>query len=282
MSNINLQWVQENFKNQPCVIFNIGCADLADDSLRFKISIPNSDVYSFDCAEHCKLTNLEKSKSYNLHYEHVGISYFDGQSTFYNKQSNTDKLCQYAGMLSNAALFEESWDAEFWKTKTVNVMSLNTFCQKNKVKPDFLHMDVEGEEYNVLKNLKKEFWPKIIWLEYWDTYRDHDQDRVPYSVLDKMLQDRHYDLLHKKDDVLYVRKDFKTTNYTDYVHGESLDPQTLHEIELQQKIWLYRYNLIRDPSWPVLDKPSDYFNLPPHIKDECDTVYNLTPTNSIC
>lgn len=287
MSDINLEWLQENFKNHPCVVFNVGCADLSDDSLRFKVALPGSDIYSFDCAETWRLSNLEKSKVYDLHYEHVGISYFDGRSTFYNKkqiehESGTndpvERFWQYVGNFSKPSTPE----LESWTSQVVDVMSLNTICQQKKIKPNFLHMDVEGEEYNVLKNLKEEFWPQVIWLEYWQTYRNEEQHRVPYSVLHMLLQDRNYDLLYKQHDALYVQKGFQPTEYKAYNHGESFDPKSPYEITIQKKIWLYRYSLIRDPSWPELVEPRDYFELPQSIKRECDTMYNLEPIKAIC
>jgi len=281
MSDINLKWLQENFADRPTVMMNVGCADLTDDSLRFKIALPRSMVYSFECAELWQTSNYEKAKAYDLHYEHVGISYFDGQEKFYNRQYTKNTHWQYASGFSNP-LSRKNHPIDAWTEKIVNVVSLNTVCQQKNIKPDFLHIDTEGEEYNVLKNLREEFWPQVIWLEVWETYRNEDQNRVPYSVLDRMLQDRHYQLLYKNGDALYVKKSFNTTKYTAYEHGFSFEPKTPHEIDIQQKIWLYRYNLMRDPSWPELATPRDYFNLPQHIQDECNNLYNLAPIKSIC
>jgi len=281
MSDINLKWLQENFANRPTVVMNIGCADLTDDSLRFKIALPMSTVYSFECAEVWQTSNYEKAKAYDLHYEHVGISYFDGQEKFYNRQEEENTCWQYASGFSDPQSCKDR-PFESWTEKIVNVVSLNTVCQQKNIKPDFLHIDTEGEEYNVLKNLQEEFWPQGIWLEAWETFRNNDQTRVPYSVLDRMLQDRHYQCLYNNGDALYVKKDFNTTKYTAYHHGSSFEPKTPHEIDIQQKIWLYRYNLIRDPSWPDLVSPCDYFDLPQHIQDECDNLYNLAPIKLIC
>jgi FkbM family methyltransferase len=284
MSDINLKWLQENFANYPTVVMNIGCADLTDDSLRFKIALPRSTVYSFECSEIWRANNYEKAKAYDLHYEHVGISYFDGHEKFYNKNYAKDTSWQYVGGFSDPVSREEKQypNAASWTEEIVKVFSLNTVCQQKHIKPDFLHIDTEGEEYNVLKNLREEFWPSVIWLEVWKTYRNEDQNRVPYSALDKLLQDRHYQLVYKNNDALYVKKNFNTTKYTAYEHGKSFDPKTPHEIDIQQKIWLYKYNLIRDASWPELTKSDDYFNLPQHIQDQCNNLYNLAPNKSIC
>ena len=150
MSDINLKWLQENFADRPTVMMNIGCADLTDDSLRFKIALPRSMVYSFECAEVWQTSNYEKAKAYDLHYEHVGISYFDGQEKFYNRQYTKNPHWQYVSGFSNP-LSRKNHPIDAWTEKIVNVVSLNTVCQQKNIKPDFLHIDTESEEYNVLK-----------------------------------------------------------------------------------------------------------------------------------
>lgn len=50
------------------------------------------------------------------------------------------------------------------------------------------------------------------------------------------------------------------------------------ESELSEAIWLYDYNKkIRDPSWPILTDPQDFYTLPQWIRDELIEKHNFMP-----
>lgn len=281
MSDLNLAWVQENFTDCGMVLLNIGSADITDDSLRFSVAFPRAKIYSFECSEHWKDSNLEKAIQYNLNYEHKAVSYFNGTTAFFEGSLTSGDFWQYRGRLADPAIQQ---DPRNWHNgRTVEVISLNSWCNQKNVIPTFLHIDAEGEEYNILKNLNNEYCPEAIWLEYWDRYRDNDQTFVNFSVLDNLLHDKKYKRIYKGQfDVLYVKDTKLVTNYIEYKHGTSGNPTTLHEINIQQKIWLLRYNLVKDSSWPVLTHPREYFNLPTEIRDECNKIFNLTPIEQIC
>lgn len=280
MSDLNLEWVQENFTDHDMVLLNIGSADISDDSLRFSIALPYAKIYSFECSDHWKKSNFEKAIQYNLNYEHKAVSYFDGITTFFEGLHTANDDWQYRGRIADPALHQ---DTRNWSNgQTVETISLNSWCKQKNIVPTFLHIDAELEEYNILKNLKDEYCPDGIWLEYQDSYRDQDQTFVDFSVLDKLLHDKNYIRIYKGLDVLYVKGTKTVTNYIKYKHGTSFNPTTLHEICIQQKIWLLRYNLVKDPSWPILNHPRDYFNLSIEIQDECSKIFNLEPIKQIC
>jgi FkbM family methyltransferase len=281
MSNLNLQWIQENFTDPGMVLLNIGSADITDDSLRFSVALPYAKIYSFECSDHWKKSNLEKATHYKLNYEHKAVSYFDGFTTFFEGSVEASSHWRYRGQLTDPKLTNDSTLQN--NGKTVEVISLNTWCKQKDISPTFLHIDVEGEEYNILKNLNDEYFPDAIWLEYKDSYRDHEQNFVDFSTLDNLLCDKKYTRIYKRyNDVLYVKKTKKVTEYVEYCHDTSFNPTTPHEILIQQKIWLLRYNLIKDSTWPILTHPREYFDLPTVIQQECDTIFNLTPIKQIC
>ena len=286
MSDLNLEWLEENFGAQEISFFNIGCADITDDTFRFSVALPLAKIYSFDCADFWKDSNIERSLLFNLHYEHIAVSFFDGHGKFGNgKGDNLDKndrikVWNYTGKLGD--ICRESSDGYF-----VPVISLNTFCDQNCVRPDFLHIDAEGEEYNILKFLRSDLFPTGIWLENWDFYRNGHSDSVSFAALDAMMHSRSYRKIYAGNhDTLYIQSHIVTTPYREYKQpaGIPWDPDipiSSHERMIQQQIWLQRYAVCKDASWPELKSPAEFFLLPDTIKQQCDLDFNLVPSNTI-
>ena len=268
MSDLNIQWVAENFNKPQTILFNIGCADLTNDSFRFSVGVPNSVVYSFDCAEKWRELNIAKSKIFNLHYEHKAVSCYSGTANFYTQGSEAEKVdknWQYTGTCTKHST---------WNEETVEMITLNQWCTQHQIIPDFFHIDVEGEEYNVLKDLDSQFWPNGIWLEYANQYRNGNDKFVIFDVLDDLLKSRGYNKLYQGPDVLYVKNNYTVTPYTQYIQNK-LAPDE-HEQLIQQTIWLTRYNLVKDPAWPNLSSPKEFVTLPIEIQKECIDTFNLT------
>jgi FkbM family methyltransferase len=278
MSDLNLCWLQENFLDDPMILFNIGCADITDDTFRFSVALPNARVHSFECSDIWKESNLQKSLQFGFDYHHKAVSYYDGTATFYCDQPHND-FWQYRGRLIDPALQNDQGP---WGKETVEVISLNRFCRGNNLRPNFLHIDVEGEEYNILKNLDEELFPEAIWLEYWHRYHDGIGGTVDFEVLDSFLQHRGYRNLFQKNDVLYVKNTMAVTPYNEYQHYTAHNlPISSAEKIIQKKIWIARYSICKDQSWPDLDDPADFFHLPSRIQNECATMFDLVPPNDI-
>jgi len=285
MSDLNLKWVQENFSNRPIAFFNIGCADITDDTFRFSVAMPNATIYSFECSDQWKQSNIEKASQFELHYEHKAVSYFDGESSFYNgipPSSYEHDEWEYRGSLMNPILQKHS---RGWNQQIVEVTTLNTICYSHNIIPNFLHIDIEMEEYNALINLNDEFFPEAIWSSYNSNYHFEQGKTVDFNVLDNFLCNKGYKNLYQNHlDILYVKDDQKVTNYYEYKHYKHHNnvPMSCHEKEIQQKMWVKRYNCIKDQQWPLLSTPSEFFNLPNWIQDECVQIFNLLPSKDIC
>ena len=268
MSELNLQWVAENFNKPQTILLNIGCADLTDDSLRFSLAVPNLVVYSFECAEKWRESNITKSKLFNLHYEHKAISCHSGTAKFYTQDSKfatINTTWQYTGTFIKHPI---------WQEETVEMITLNQWCHQHQIIPDFFHIDVESEEYNILKDLDSQFWPDGIWLEFQYQYRNGNDGFVNFSVLDDLFKSRGYNNLYQGADVLYVKNNYPVTPYTRYIQNKSAPDE--NEQLIQQTIWLTRYNLVKDPSWPTLSSPKEFATLPIEIQEECINTFNLT------
>lgn len=306
MSTLNLEWLKQNFSNKNFILFNIGCADIADDTFRFQTAIPNSIIYSFECSPFWRESNIQKSKEFGFNYVHKAVSYFDGVANFYpgkfdkfkspkhNEQeffispTNNDETpgtWAYRGTLTDP-LLNNNLSYKAWESsEQIETISLNTFCKNSKIIPDFLHMDVEREEYNIIFNLDKLYWPKAVWLEKNPEYRFLNNLTVSLSDLKKLFEDRNYKLIYEGEDLLFVRKDYSVTDYFEiqslFKDGKVIRELTDTEKKIQQNMWLYRYNTIKDPSWPILTQPRDFFLLPSHIQIECITQFNLEPSSTI-
>ena len=278
MSNLNLQWVNENFPGE-LNFFNIGCADLTDDSLRFSLALPNHKIYSFDAADTWIKSNQEKAKLYDLHFEAKAVSFFDGPAYFYNTDPCHD-LWQYTGQLINKTLIKPN---EKYILSTVDVISLNSYCQQHQIVPHFLHIDAEHEEYNILKDLKEEFWPWAIWLEHDEFYHDGIGRLVGFDRLDQLLIDRGYKKIHQSLDVLYVKCPGGVSEYVEYQHYRHYDdvPISEHERKIQRAIWLKRYELCKDITWPRVSGPEEFSQLPDEIQGECISLFDLAPPKDI-
>ncbi len=127
------------------------------------------------------LLNLRGWKGINIDMIRENLTLFD---IFRNKDINLDTAISSSTGLINAYLFEKGSGintnspklAKFWKTKLkknyevrkVKANTLNNILQKYKISKnfEFLNIDVEGHELEVLKGLNlKKFRPKLIAIE---------------------------------------------------------------------------------------------------------------------
>jgi len=163
MSNFNLNWLTENIHNTP-IIFDIGCADMSN-TINFKKKFPQSIVYAFECAEVWKSQNLEKAKVNDINYFHTAISDNTGYLKFYPSIELNGTQWPWSGSICKPGteLINESW--KWGSPYTIESITLNDFCKINSIIPEIVHIDVQGAEFKVFQDLKKEFRPLIIWTE---------------------------------------------------------------------------------------------------------------------
>jgi len=82
MSNLNLNWIKENFQNTNIVVFDIGCANMGD-TIKMKAAISHGVFYAFECAEVWHESNLKKALVHKINYYHLALSDIDGIEIFY-------------------------------------------------------------------------------------------------------------------------------------------------------------------------------------------------------
>lgn len=182
-------------KDRDVCILDIGAQSGAF-SLMSKF-LPNTTWHSFEpdptnfklLTDNLKLNDIENVKVYNL-----ALSNIKSQSVFniceHNRGLNT--------LGNNVKRFNKNESKEIIvETDTIDNLFLD-------VKVDFIKIDTEGAEFNILlggsKTLKK-YKPKIL-LEY---YNDNlEQFQVNINDLNNLIRDLGYKITSKIDDCIYI------------------------------------------------------------------------------
>jgi FkbM family methyltransferase len=210
MSDINLNWLTENFPEN-CVIFDIGCANLGD-TVTFKTLLPNNTYYAFECSTVWKEQNLLTAERYNINYYHIAISDNNNGVNFYPSLKNKDEDWNWSGSMFEPKEYFKSTGLEWGKPYRVDSITLNEFCKTNNIVPDFIHVDVEGAEYSIFKDMDPSIRPKAIWAEImcfhlFDT-------KTTYTTFNTMMLNQGYKQIYVDNhDALYVREDILLTEY---------------------------------------------------------------------
>lgn len=255
MSDLNLKWLKENFNNgQNLIFFDIGSAELHNDTLRFKTILSESEFHAFECNNYWRKANIDFAKKHNINYHHLALTDSIGYSEF---QSSDEMI--YSGRLTTANDIQV--DRKLNYSYQVQCDTLNNFCLSNNIFPDIIHIDVEGSELRVFNELSDLIRPKIIWAETL-FYKDNE-------LSDLLLEYGYQNIWASDSDTLYVHQSYVTslTNY--YAVDLSFDKK------VSDTIWINQYNSIRDQSWPELTKPEEFNSLPLWIQEECIQVHNL-------
>lgn len=210
MSEFNIEWAKQVFNNE-CVIFDIGCADLHD-TLKFRQAFPEATIFAFECENDWKERNFIVSKETNINYFHVAVSDVDGIVDFYPTDTFDNQKWRWSGSIMKPGneLYNERWT--WGKSYEVGAISLNTICKTHNIKPDLIHIDAQGAEYSIFKNIDKENCPSVIWAEVSEFHRY--ETGVTYEEFCLMLNGYGYEERFKNaHDSLFILKDFKTINY---------------------------------------------------------------------
>lgn len=96
----------------------------------------------------------------NVTLEHLALSDHAGTVTLYIPTKKAGK-----GSSPGATIVDQKGAANFAKTENVSTETLDSYCKQHNIKPDFLKIDVEGNEFNVFKGgveTLKKYKPKIF------------------------------------------------------------------------------------------------------------------------
>lgn len=209
MSDLNLDWVKNNFDENSFVFFDIGCMDMRD-SVRVRESMPKAKIYSFEASRDWTNNNLNTAIEYGIHYFQVAVCHIDGTIPF--KSSVT----QYGNPhLDSGSIFDLNPDDEQGKIYSepydVKAIRLETFCNKLNIVPDFVHIDVEGAEYKVFQNIGN-YRPKCVWAEV-NTFNHYDT-KTSREEFDNLMFSLNYNKIFDSfRDSLYCQNNYAVTPY---------------------------------------------------------------------
>ena len=165
MSYLNFKWVKDNFIQDNFTFFDIGSADL-DVSVRIRQLMPAAKIYAIEAADHWHNSNISRAVEYNINYFKYAMCDVDGEQLFYPSLTEGDTPHPFSSSIFelNPAPDNNPTKKIYGSPYMVESIRLETFCKKYDVIPDFIHIDVEGAEFKVFRNMGI-YKPKCIWAE---------------------------------------------------------------------------------------------------------------------
>lgn len=152
--------IKNNFK-ESLIFFDLG-AHYGYYSILMSKLYSQSKVFAFE-PDKGVLEILKKNKKDNVNIIPKAVGSFNGKAKFYS----FDLLTSGVSTLNIENVKKYIFVQQKPKEYEVEVITLDSFCEENKTIPDFIKIDVEGAEEEVLKgseNLLKNYSP-IIALE---------------------------------------------------------------------------------------------------------------------
>ena len=209
MSDLNLNWVKQNFDENNFVFFDVGCMNM-DDSIKVRQEIPKAKIYAFECSNELYDNNSKRAFDNGIHYFHAAVCHVDGAVPFNPSLTQTGHHHPDSGSIftvnpqdNHGKIYGTPYDAK--------AIRLESFCKRFNVIPDFVHIDVEGAELKVFQNVG-ECKPKCVWAEV--VVFEHYLTGTNRSEFDQLMTDIGYNkIFDGSRDSLYCLADYKVTNY---------------------------------------------------------------------
>lgn len=185
-------FIRRFFKDLKSGIYvDVGCYHPIKGSLTYYLYINGWSGMNIDLSQtSIDLFKISRPKDINIR---AAISNFDGETHYYEN----GKINQQNSLIGNN---ENKIKIQSYK--------LNTLLEKFKIhKVDFLNIDVEGHDFNVISNFDfKKYKPKLISIEY----NSYDFDKFLKSDIHNLLIKNEYFLTSKYGvTMLYVDLIFK-------------------------------------------------------------------------
>lgn len=172
MSEFKPEWVHQ-YAPRAKVMFDIGAFD-GTDTLRFARALPGLRLVAFECNPgRGELTQRILAEA-GIPCEVLAITDRDGPVTFH---PNLDQAMGGVGVSGSTLppterLLKENPHLTFTQPVTVLGQRLDSFCLRQGIVPDVLHLDVQGAEWNVLQGMGA-LRPRLIFLEIGEVTQAH-------------------------------------------------------------------------------------------------------------
>tara|TARA_B100000674_G_C37974256_1_gene978549 strand:- start:4911 stop:5702 length:792 start_codon:yes stop_codon:yes gene_type:complete len=137
-----LKWLQQNFQNP--IFFDVG----ANEGIyTISAAIEGSRVHAFEAAPETYKrlnANLKLNSVTNIRTENIAVSDETGTTRFI-----------YCPEVSGSSSFKNILDLKESISIEVDTITLDEYCERNSVMPNFVKIDVEGAELKVIKGFVK-------------------------------------------------------------------------------------------------------------------------------
>jgi FkbM family methyltransferase len=187
-------------------IFDIGGCNFID-SIRLKRHFPYSTVYSFEPNIDNLKVHQDLAEQEGILVVPVAISDKDDTTTFYNSITHDGAGSTLKPVVKTGTIEGLNHDGVLYNMDgyEVQVVRLDTFCELNNIENiDYLHIDVQGAEHNVIRGLGK-YRPYFIFAETCEfgTY----ESGTTLEDFESNLFDMGYEVMNRfRDDTLYKLK----------------------------------------------------------------------------
>lgn len=198
-SQFNVGWL-----DAPKIILDVGACDFGD-SIRFKNTFPECQIYAFEMMDDNYKKYSEFAESNGIKTYNIAISNYDGLTDYYKSNCTTGLHAQstllkpgdgYKNMYGHMVSHKES-------IEKVSCKTINTFCKENSIdKIDLLHIDVEGAEFKVIQGIG-DVKPDLIFAEFlidggWENQASFNETLdLIYSLGYKKIKDLPHDKLFR-------------------------------------------------------------------------------------
>ena len=176
-------------------IFDVG-ANVGQSVLRFHTYWPNAKIFCFEPIKStfCLLADNTRNIS-NVHSENKALGVSRGIGTIWSKEdSSTNSLKAEVNRP----------ETSLGQPENVEIITLDEFCLEHQVACiDFLKIDVEGYELEVLKGANRMITSGAIQFIYAETtFHLSDSQHTPITILSDFLEARSYRCLNIYNKVL--------------------------------------------------------------------------------
>jgi FkbM family methyltransferase len=168
------------FKKDIKFLFELGARD-CNESIYFANSLPNANIYSFECnPDTLKACRDKVARVRNLTLVESAVSEVDGEVSFYKINTEKTETTWKNGNPGASSLFQSSgkYEVENYVQDEVKVKSsrLDTFLKEKQIERiDALWMDIQGSELSALKGLG-EYITKVsiihLEVEFFEIYKN--------------------------------------------------------------------------------------------------------------
>lgn len=158
-----LQLIKDLVPESECIL-EIGAFDGVDIEIIKKLWGEHVDIHAFEPSPE-NFTSLKNfySNVNNVTCNELALTYFDGTTDFYlsydprisNQKERGIWYKTVSSLRPHTNRHKASQQYNIVEEKiTVNCMKVDTYCEKNNLKPNLMFMDTQGSEYEILQGAK--------------------------------------------------------------------------------------------------------------------------------